>query len=339
MIKLILIIMLIALPLSIGAEENFTIGKKDLNGTFGENGRSTRLAWINTIAGEGPTSDDFETYLYFTDPTAKNSLWFPNTSGILITNSGGEDMFDMTLVSPVINGTVTGGATYTAPTLISPVINSPTINHGSSAQMYVVNASGVMVPVAITFTGDLSGTMPNTGTWNAQIVAGSVGNTEIDNTDDYTVNNLTLTGDMFIQGSSGPYGEFYGEDLATLTLDAGVWANIPGVMNGVFTVGMALNNATGCQTVTYAGVYEAIGSVSFEDPDSVSESYHFAYTVDGAVQMKCGEHTDIRVQSLHEAVPITCLLPLSGGEEVCAAVVSVGGDDVGIEHINWYLKR
>lgn len=299
-----ILILLIVLPLYVGAEENFTIGKKDLNGTFGENGRSTRQAWINTIIGEGPTSDDFETYLYFADPTAVRSQTFQDASGtIALTES--------------IGSTISLADT----------------------KVIVGQSSGLGASKSLTFTGDLSGTLPNTGIWNAQIVANAVTNTELDNTDDYTVHDLTVTGDLFIQGSSGPYGEFYGEDLAELTLDAGVWANIPGVMNGVFTTGMALNNATGCQTVTYAGVYEAIGSVSYEDPDGNNESYHFSYTVDGAVQDKCQEHTDIRVQSVHEAVPITCLLPLSGGEEVCAAVVSVGGDDVHIEHMNWYLKR
>lgn len=374
-----ILILLIAMPLSVGSEENYTIGKKDLNGTLGEDGRSTRQAWINTIVGEGPTSNDFETYLYFTDPTAINKLWFPDTSGVLITNSGGESLLGTTLVSPVINGTVSGGAIYTAPTLTSPVINSPTINDGTDAQMYVVNASGVMVAVSINHAGDLSGAMANTGIWNGQIVANSVGNTELDNSDGYVVNSLTIsaltegsvpflnasglisednpnlsyndtsdllnvpsmeaTGDVFVQGSSGPYGEFYGEALSTLTLDAGVWANIPGVMNGVFSTGMALNNATGCQTVTYSGIYEAIGSVSYEDPDSNSESYHIAYTVDGVVKEKCEEHTDISVQSAHEGIPFTCLLDLSASEEVCAAIVSIGGDDVNIEHINWYLKR
>ena len=160
-----------------------------------------------------------------------------------------------------------------------------------------------------------------------------------DTSDLLNVPSMTATGDTFVQGSSGPYGEFIGENLTTLTLGAGVWANIPGVTDGLFTTGMALNNGTGCQTVTYGGVYEATGSISYADPDSNSESYHFSYTIDGAEQEKCESHTDITVLSSHEAVPVTCLLNLSANEEVCAAVVSVGGDDIFIEHINWYLKR
>ncbi len=372
-----ILILLITIPLYAIAEENFSVGKKDRNGTLGKDGRSARQAWINNIFFEGITSDQFETLLKAVDPTADNILWLPDSSGVLITNSGGEEMFDITLVSPVINGTVSGGAIYTAPTFTSPVINSPTINDGTDAQMYVVNASGVMMTVAVTLTGDLSGTMPNTGTLNGQIVANAVTNTELDNIDDYTVNNLTVSAltnqavvfinsasklvediagffydsvaklltitNLFVKGSSGPYGEMYFHShtspLVITLASGGAWANVTSLTNGVFSDGMTLNSTDGSVTVTYGGVYSLNSSISLQDPDGNSEEYDGGIAVNGVSQDKCSWDRDVTNLSKEGVATAACLLDLTADDVVTMIINSVGGDDAAFETLNWYLKR
>ncbi len=169
------------------AEQEWLPGYGDKNGRLGKKNQSWRIVWVNTVAMEGATTNAFEVYLRPVDPTADNTLLLPDISGILITNSGGEEMFNVAL--------------------ISPIINTPTINHGTDAQAYIANVSGVMVPVSLSFTGDLNGAMANSGIWNGQIVANAVGNTEIDNTGNYTVNNISIssltTGSVSFVNSAG----------------------------------------------------------------------------------------------------------------------------------------
>ncbi len=298
-----ILMLLIVLPLYATAEENYTIGKMDRNGTLGQDGRSTRQAWINTLVGEGATSNDFETYLYFTDPTATRSQSFQDASGTIA------------LVETI-------GSTL-------PLADT---------KLLVGQVSGLGVAKNLTFTGDLSGTMPNTGTWNAQIVANAVGNTEIDNTANYIVNDLTITGDLTVQGESNPIGEMHGDDI-TVTLSAAVWANVTSMTSGLMSSSMIQNTTDGSVTVTYPGIYKFVSSDSIADNVSASEEYHLSVAINGVDIEKCEQHRSISNQAKLGSMPVTCALPLIADDVVTMIANSVGGDDLTLEHINWMLFK
>jgi len=103
-IALVILAMLVVAPLAF-SEQEWLPGYGDKNGRLGKNDQSWRVVWVNSAVFEGVTSDQFEALLKAVDPTANNILLLPNISGILITNSGGEDMLNATLVDAILNGT------------------------------------------------------------------------------------------------------------------------------------------------------------------------------------------------------------------------------------------
>lgn len=330
------------------AEQEWLPGYGDKNGRLGKKNQSWRIVWVNTVAMEGATTNAFEVYLRPVDPTADNTLLLPDISGILITNSGGEEMFNVAL--------------------ISPIINTPTINHGTDAQAYIANVSGVMVPVSLSFTGDLNGAMANSGIWNGQIVANAVGNTEIDNTGNYTVNNISIssltTGSVSFVNSAGMLVEdnpnftwdntnnelivsnraneaemFISE--VTIALDAGgAWANITSMTIGLVSAnGMIQNGTDGSITVPSAGRYKSVLGASIEDNDGPSEEYHMSMAVNGVEVSKCEQHRSISNQASLGAITVPCMFDLSANDVVTALANSIGGDDLTFEHLHWLLFK
>lgn len=151
-------------------------------------------------------------------------------------------------------------------------------------------------------------------------------------------NDITIS-DEGVATKTQRYAEMFGAGV-TVTLDAGVFANITGLTNGIVSSdSMTQNSTDGSITVTKAGVYEAIGSMSMSDPDSPSETYCFTYGVDGTEVMKCVQHRDISIQSAHGTAPVTCLLDLLAGEVVTMMSNTAGGDDLQSDRLNWYLKE
>ena len=145
--------------------------------------------------------------------------------------------------------------------------------------------------------------------------------------------------EIALEANLGPQAEMYGEEL-TVTLSAGVWANVTGMTNGVVSANwMAQNSSNGSITVTKGGIYKFVGSDSIEDNVSNSEEYHLAVAVDGTPMTKCEQHRSISVQAALGAVPVTCMLDLSDGSVVTMIANSVGGDNLTLEHVNWMLFR
>ncbi len=173
----------------------------------------------------------------------------------------------------------------------------------------------------------------------SQIGANTVGGTEIDDTGDYIVNSLTVTGDLTVQGDSNPIAEMWGEEL-TFSVGAGAWTNVTGMTNGVASSSMAQNSTDGSVTVTYGGIYKYIASFSVEDNDGPTEEFHILPAIDGTPQHpKCEQHRSLASQAFLASVSVSCALDLLAGEVVTTLINSAGGDDPTLEHINWMLFK
>jgi hypothetical protein len=129
--------------------------QSDLNsGQFCKDGYSGSASWVNSQHYEGATSDTNETHVYAIDPTSDNVQWIPDESG-----------------------------TYMVTT------DSFSISGASDAQILVFNATDGWAPDSHTLTGDVTGTMANTGAVattlsvntvdSAEIVANAVGASEL----------------------------------------------------------------------------------------------------------------------------------------------------------------
>ncbi len=173
----------------------------------------------------------------------------------------------------------------------------------------------------------------------ATITQNAVTNTELDNTDDYIMNSLTVTGDLSVQGDFGPFAEMHGQEI-TISIDAGPWANVIGLSAElVSATGMFQNATDGSVTVSNGGFYKFIGSTSVEDNDGPSEEYHFVVGVGGVPTGKCEEHRSISVQASLASISMSCALDLSANDVVTFLVNSVGGDKPTFEHINWMIFK
>ena len=65
------------------AEPNYVLSGRDKVGTFGKDGKSARLGYINTSVFEGTTYDTFKTWLSAVDPTGTNIILLQDGSGTL----------------------------------------------------------------------------------------------------------------------------------------------------------------------------------------------------------------------------------------------------------------
>src|SRR6056300_609686 len=71
---------------------------------------SSTIQVTNSFTFEGSTSDDYETTLTVTDPTADRTITLPNATGIVSLLDNTETLTNKTLTSPVLNGTLSGSA-------------------------------------------------------------------------------------------------------------------------------------------------------------------------------------------------------------------------------------
>ena len=74
---------------------------------------------VGTIIFEGVSTDDFETKLIATDPTADRTIAFPNAGGNIVLDTATQTLTNKTLTAPDINGgtidgTIIGGSSAAA---------------------------------------------------------------------------------------------------------------------------------------------------------------------------------------------------------------------------------
>ena len=77
---------------------------QDKRGFIGEDGLSMRIGHINTMVYEGETSDAFETTVRAVDPTADNTILYPDESGTVLTNTGAATSLSLADTKILIGG-------------------------------------------------------------------------------------------------------------------------------------------------------------------------------------------------------------------------------------------
>jgi hypothetical protein len=70
------------------AEPYHVLSGRDKVGTYGKDGKSARLGYLNGVVFEGDTSNTSETTLTVVDPTSDNVILLPDSSGTLSLTSG-----------------------------------------------------------------------------------------------------------------------------------------------------------------------------------------------------------------------------------------------------------
>lgn len=154
-------------------------------------------------------------------------------TGILPVGSGGTGQANLTtlpLSSPVITGTVTGGASYTSPTITTPTITVPTIadfsnathTHASNMTGGTLNAGNALQAGTVTFSNLLSSIF--SGQVSSQANAGTAGGTM------YYVNlgGIKILWSISAQQTSGSGGNQY-----TFTLPTSFFSTIQLAMTSV----------------------------------------------------------------------------------------------------------
>ena len=460
------------------AEQEWLPGFIDKEGRLGQDEKSWRLGFINTLCIEGATSDNFETCITGVDPTADNSLFFPNISGILITNSGGEAMFDTTLVDGILNGVTnmqgeldindgiindvgyvmfnttdgipceegkmfwndedgtnnlglkgsvvclqlgqemlvrgkntTGGsiangtavrisgvngnfplwgmsnaadpATAGSIGLTTEIIGNNSFGYvttfglvreldttgtpvgevwSDGDRIYVGNTSGELTniaptgserkifigivfnananegiiwvnPINVSYFNELSGPLLTSGS----VVFINASGMTVEDNDNFFWDD---TNDELIVKDFGREAEMHGDDITTTLDGAGTFANIVGLENKLVSASGMIQNATdGSVTVSNAGRYKFIASLSISDETTPSEEFHFMVGVNGAFVDKCEQHRSISVQSSLGSVSVTCMLDLADDDIVTMMANSLNGDDLFSEHLNWMIFK
>lgn len=169
-------ILILAMAGFAAAEQEWLPGYGDKNGTLGKDKQSWRIGYINTLVGEGATSNTIETFLEFADPTGSdNTQVFQDASGtialtesiastttladtkILIGQSTGLAAAQSVTTGHAI--TNAGDLTHVANTVSSTDILNSTIAAidmaANSIGTAALNVSTVNVPVSV---GSASGT-------------------------------------------------------------------------------------------------------------------------------------------------------------------------------------
>lgn len=129
--------------------------EREKDGFLGEKGRSLRIGYINTLVGEGPTSDGFETYIYYQDVAADVSILMANTSGTLTVEdgSGGLTLSGADAQVLVHNGvkyepqSMTGDGSITNALVFS-------LEAGTDGQIFIYNATEKWGPKTV--SGDIA---------------------------------------------------------------------------------------------------------------------------------------------------------------------------------------
>jgi hypothetical protein len=120
------------------AEPYHVLSGRDKVGTYGQDGKSARVGFLNTTCIEGDTSNAYETCVTGVDPTADNVILFPDSSGTVQLTSG-----------------AFAGAL-------------------ADTKAYVGNSAGVAVAQNLSIINDVTATMTNSGIFNATIPASTI---------------------------------------------------------------------------------------------------------------------------------------------------------------------
>jgi hypothetical protein len=211
---------------SFAAAEYIFPADGELDGLMGKDGKSWRQVWGNTIVGEGATSDAYETYIYFTDPTSDNALVLPDESGTFVTTGSSEAI----TASNILNGpdgyimistdASSGSVGWNAHTLTGDVTGTMTnaggiatsLEAGTDAQLMVNNATEGWAPKS------MSGDITITNGLVASIGSNKVGTAEAN------INTVSLTVALATQWNSVAV-----ESGSTLM---GWYITTPGAVNG-----------------------------------------------------------------------------------------------------------
>jgi len=169
----VLMVLILALAGGAFAEQQFYPGYIDKDGEIGTDGKSWRIGYINTLVGEGPTSDGFETFVYYQDVAADVHILMANTSGTLATTAGAATSLTLADTKILIGNsgglstpqTMSGDASITNAGVVS-------LEAGTDAQMFIYNATEKWGPKTI--SGDI--TFTNAGV--ASIGSNAVGTAE-----------------------------------------------------------------------------------------------------------------------------------------------------------------
>lgn len=168
------------------AEQQFYPGFIDKEGELGTDGKSWRIGFINTIVFEG-ISNTSETLLRAVDATSDRVILLPDESGTLATTASiGTSMAlsNATMLIGNIGGlaieaTMTGDVTVTN-ALVATVgkienkdVDFATVTDGF-LQIATDAGGGSWDAVSHTLTGDVTGTMANTGAVATTIPSGTI---------------------------------------------------------------------------------------------------------------------------------------------------------------------
>lgn len=204
-----ILVIAVMLTVSIGAafaEPNFILSGRDKVGTFGKDGKSARVGFINTTCIEGDTSNAFNTCITAVDPTADNVILYPDESGTVA---------------------LTGA--------------SPVDSVLTDTKILVGNSAGTAQEQSHTLTGDVTGSMANSGALDTTITASAVLSSMI------AIANVQAS-NMFI-------------NTVTLVIEAGTVTNAVAVEAGSILIyalpSSGFSNVVGITNVSYGGGVEA----------------------------------------------------------------------------------
>lgn len=220
----VLLILTMAFAGTAWAEQQFYPGFIDVEGELGTDGKSWRIAYINALVGEG-TPDDFETFIYFVNATAKNTIFVPDSSGTIALT--GDISSTMTLSNgTMLVGAGTGLAVETT---------------GTDAQMFISNATEGWGPK--TLSGDI--TITNAGV--ASVGNNKIGTAELNvSTVNVPIANAATSGTATVTAGSTILGTY-----AFANVDEEI-ANITAISSTTLTV-----------TLAAAATADSAGSVIF----------------------------------------------------------------------------
>jgi hypothetical protein len=191
------------------AEPYHILSNRDVVGTYGKDGKSARVGFINATCMEG-TSNAYETCIYAVDPTSDNELLMPDASGtlattdgtfsgtvsiadgkVLIGNSGGEGV----AVTPSGDWTITNSGVSS---LGSGVVNSNEIEDGSITDTDM----GWLTETLVIASGATSNTTASSAIYNGTLFVQPWQNT----TDAYIINTTMAvdgTATVVVNGTLG----------------------------------------------------------------------------------------------------------------------------------------
>jgi hypothetical protein len=123
------------------------------DGLMGTESKPWRQVWGNTVCFEGATANAFETYLSAVEPTGVNIIQLPDESGTIVTTGS------------------------------SDALTNDNIARGADGTILISNnvGTGEVIWAAHTLTGDVTGTMLNSGATATTITPGSDGQVLISN--------------------------------------------------------------------------------------------------------------------------------------------------------------